>query len=108
MLTDPTRQLWKVLHDGTKVYIVDGKEVKRDYDVDFVEGGHWLVYSYIPRGEIWIDKSVLPDERPYVLAHEMHEVNLMKKGIGYEAAHGQASAYEKNLRQRGALVGDTL
>ena len=42
-LTDPTRQLWKVLHDGTKVYIVDGKEVKRDYDVDFVEGGQWLV-----------------------------------------------------------------
>lgn len=81
------------------VYLVDGKAVKPAYDMDFVEGGHGYVYSYIPKNEIWIDDQVDTDERDYVVLHELYERQRMKSlKESYERAHPRANRFEKQFR----------
>ena len=95
-------KLWKKLEKTKiKVFIVDGEAVRNQYSVDFTEGGHWLVYNFIPKGEIWIDDDIEPNERKYILGHEIYEMRAMKNlKIPYEQAHKMASKYEKSLRQK--------
>ncbi len=86
--------------DGVTVWIVDGHKVRDHFKTDFVEGGHGYVYPWIPKDEVWIDKNVRPDERRFVLAHEMHERKDMKDtGMGYQKAHRRAAEYEFKLRR---------
>ena len=47
--------------------------------IDFTEGGHDKVFDFIPKKEIWIDDDLNPEERLFILVHELHERNLMKK-----------------------------
>jgi len=69
------------------VWIVDGAVVRTAYFPDFTEGGHDLVFKFIPDGEVWIDNDLLPKERPYVLLHEVVERQKMAEGMGYVKAH---------------------
>ena len=86
--------------DGITVWIVDGHKVRDHFKTDFVEGGHGYVYPWIPKDEVWIDADVRPDERRFVLAHEMHEREDMKDtGMGYQKAHRRAAEYEFKLRR---------
>jgi hypothetical protein len=87
-------------HDGCVVWLVDGRRVRDLYDPDFIEGGHDLVYRYVGPDEIWIDRDVPVDERPFVVAHEAVERRLMGQGMAYGPAHEQASQHEWRLRQR--------
>jgi hypothetical protein len=82
------------------VYIVDSKLVRDTIDQDFVQGGHDLVYDYIPVNEIWLDCDLSEEEMPYVFAHEYLERTLMEtdKDLTYKAAHNQASEFELSLR----------
>jgi hypothetical protein len=91
--------LWDELDAGVKVWVVDGRLVRSVFDIDFTEGGHDLVYDYVPPREIWIDNDLDERERPFVLFHELHERNLMAKGWGYEPAHAEASGREFHLRR---------
>ena len=38
--------------DGLMIWLVEGGYVRRHLDLDFTEGGHDLVYNYIPTGEV--------------------------------------------------------
>ncbi len=91
-------RLWKKLESGLKVYIVNGKKVRSDFDIEFTEGGHHEVYDYVPEGEVWIDDAVTPKERPFILLHETHELRLMEGGMKYDKAHTECSQLESYYR----------
>jgi hypothetical protein len=86
--------------DGDAVWIVDGREVRDRFDPNFTHGGHAWRYRFIPRREIWIDDAVAERELDFTLAHERHELMLMRDGMGYDDAHDLALALEKRLRKR--------
>lgn len=100
-----------------KVWIVNGKLVRDFFFIDFTEGGHDLIYPFVPKNEIWIDDDLSPQERKFVLLHELHERNLMSEDLGsgyaekrtwkefkniyntvYATAHRAASRLEKHYR----------
>ncbi len=63
-----------------KVWVANGELVRGLFCVDFTEGGHDKVYPFIPKNEIWLDDDLEPQERKFVLLHELHERNLMSEG----------------------------
>jgi len=91
-------KLWGETANKISVWIVDGKIVRSVYFVDFTEGGHDLVYSFVPDGQVWLDNDLKAIERPYVLLHELYERSLMKKGLTYSQAHWRASKLEWSSR----------
>jgi len=104
--SDPARvHLEQIGETGdAKIWLVNGRLVRSLFDIDFTEGGHDQVYKFVPKGEVWIDNDIEPDERPYILFHELHERNLMKKGSSYNEAHVDSSRLEYCLRyQPGGL-----
>jgi hypothetical protein len=74
----------KYSNDKIKVWIVNGEAVRGHFFLDFVEGGHGYIYPFIPKDEIWIDDDLDEKEIKFVLLHEIHERNLMKKGWCYD------------------------
>jgi len=84
--------------DDATIWLVDGRLVRDLFDIDFTEGGHDWVYKFVPKGEVWIDNDVEPEERSYILLHELHERNLMKKGLSYNDAHADSSQLEYHVR----------
>lgn len=94
------RQIAKV--GSIAVWLVDGKAIRDTLYTDFTEGGHGLVYGWIPKGEIWIDNDVQPGERGFVVIHELLEMRLMARGLPYAKAHALASKAEW-MRRRKAM-----
>ncbi len=84
--------------DGVEVWLVNGKAIRDDCHIDFTEGGHDLVYKWIPKNEIWISDEIGAKERPYILAHEYDERCQMAQGEDYEHSHNKASFFERHLR----------
>lgn len=81
------------------VWLVDGTLVRDTCYVEYAEGGHDLVYSFIPRNEIWIEEALSPSERESILLHELHERYLMAHdGKDYEHAHHGATIVEDYYR----------
>ena len=101
-------RLWKVLSNGVKVWFVKGRLVRSVYDVEFTEGGQEHVYEFIPRDEVWIDNDIHMDEQGYVVFHELHERNLMSKGMNYDDAHEEASRMERYYRAHPAELHEAL
>jgi hypothetical protein len=93
------KELIKTLDNGLKVWKVDGKLVRDILDTEWVSGGHNCVYFFVPKNEIWIDNKVDDADIPYVLLHELHEHNLMKKGMAYSKAHADSSKIELYARK---------
>ena len=85
---------------GVKVWLVDGARVRNELDIDFTEGGHGYVYTFIPQDEVWIDDDIDPDERKFIILHELHERNLMSLGLPYGKAHAEANQVEAVARQK--------
>lgn len=86
--------------DNIIVYIVDGELVRDLYKTDYVEGGHWYVYPWIPVGEIWIEEDLNKDEIPYIIHHEYEELKLMRdENMDYEKAHEIAAKKEFEMRK---------
>jgi hypothetical protein len=100
--------LWKKLESGLSVWIVNGRLVRSAFDIDFTEGGHDLVYEFVPSNEVWIDDDIEETERPYVLLHELHERNLMAKGMPYFKAHDDSSRLEYHCRRHSDELHDAL
>ena len=84
--------------ENIKVWIVDGRLVRDLFFIDFTEGGHGIVYPFIPKNEVWIDDDLNARERRFVLLHELYEKNLMLQGMNYENAHKKASEIESPCR----------
>lgn len=81
------------------IWLVDGRLVRSLFLPYFTEGGHHLKYAFIPEKEIWLDNDLVPEERSYVLLHEIYEHGLMKKqGLTYAQSHKKASRLEWQCR----------
>ena len=95
---DQMKKIHKILlkkySDKISVWIVNGRLVRDLFFIDFTEGGHDKVYPFIPENEVWLDDDVAIRERKFILLHELHERNLMSKGLVYEKAHRKASELE--------------
>lgn len=98
----------KYSEDRLKVWIVDGELVRGVYFVDFTQGGHDKVYKFIPEGEIWIDDDVSQKEMKFVLLHEIHERNLMERGMRYDPAHDSSLIIEHYARHHSKKVDELL
>lgn len=81
-----------------KVWIVNGEVVRDLFFIDFTEGGHDFVYSFIPKNEVWIDDDLNSEDIKFVILHEVYERRLMSKGMDYDSAHKRASHIEYSCR----------
>lgn len=93
---------------GVEVYLVNGRLVRTLFYLDFTEGGHHLVYPFVPRKEVWIDNDLAAGERNFILLHELYERRLMRKGRTYDEAHYHASRLEWRVRQNPELLSEKL
>ena len=82
-----------------KVWLVDGNLVRSFFLLDYCEGGHDLVYPFIPKNEIWIEEAISPQERKFIILHELHERYLMSQGKSYKNAHIGATEVEDHYRE---------
>jgi hypothetical protein len=89
------------------VWLVDGDDVKVRYRMDFFDGGHDLVYHWIPKRQIWIDGTDQSHEWPFNLYHEAHERRLMEGGASYDRAHADATRIEHELRLKAGQASRT-
>jgi len=95
--------------EGVFVWLVDGRAVRSVFDIDFAEGGHDLVYNYVPQNEIWIDDDVSAKERLYVILHELCERSWIGKGLNYSQAHYEkASPLEWEVRHNPEKLEESL
>lgn len=81
------------------VWLVDAELVRDWFKVDYMEGGHFYVYKWIPKDEIWIENGLINSEIPYILIHEYVERTLMKEEkMKYDDAHNIAAKVEWSKR----------
>lgn len=93
------RKLQVYLEGPVKVFVVDGKFIRENMTLEFLAGGHWYVYDFIPEDEIWLDDRMSKDEVIYTLIHELYERLVMKTNkLPYEEAHNLANVVEKYCR----------
>ncbi len=86
------------LDSNLKIWLANGEIIRALFFIDFTEGGHDKVYSFIPKNEVWIDDALSSKERKLVILHELHERNLMTKGWSYNQAHYNSSHLEFDTR----------
>lgn len=94
LIKEVHKKLLKGYSTYVSVWIVNGELVRDLYFIDFTEGGHDKVYSFIPNHEVWLDDQINRKERELVLLHELAERALMSKGWEYDKAHREASKTE--------------
>ncbi len=88
----------------TGVFLVDGSFVRRRLDPNFCFGGHYLVYDYVPAGQVWLDDAAEDAELKYIAVHELFELFLMQAGKDYTNAHDFANAAEKEARRADGIA----
>jgi hypothetical protein len=98
LLQKVRKKLLKTFSGKVNVWLVNGELVRDIFMPDFGGGGHDLVYHYIPFNEIWIDDDIASRERKFIILHEIHERNLMARGMKYPAAHQSATELEDFFR----------
>jgi len=91
-----------------KIWVADGRLVRDVFFIDYTEGGHDMVYKFIPAREVWLDDDLEPGERKFVLLHEVHERFLMTRGETYFQAHRSASHIEYHCRHHPEELDRTL
>lgn len=89
---------------GLDVRYMDGCAVRKHLDPYFLLGGHALVYSYIPSGQVWIDVHQDTQEQKFTLLHEIKEYDLMRRGVSYDDAHDFALAEERAARRKSGVA----
>lgn len=102
-MVDPRKfrvRLLKVLDNGVKVWLVNGRWVRSVLNIDFTQGGHEYVYSWIPENDVWIDNDIDWTERGFVILHELNERMKMENGMNYSDAHADSSALELSCRKQ--------
>lgn len=97
-----------------KAWLVNGFLVRSLFFLDFTSGGHDKVYSFVPKGEVWIDDAISPKERELVLLHELYERYLMSKDKtsnkikSYSKAHKKAIKIENFFRKNPKYLKERL
>ena len=97
-------KLLKKYSKKLKVWVVDGRLVRDCFFIEFTEGGHGYIYKFIPKDEVWVERDLRESEWGFVILHELHERNLMRKGMGYTRAHCSASMIEHHCRKNPKLL----
>lgn len=92
------KQRIKEYEGKVEIWIVDGNLVRSFLFIDYCEGGHDLVYNFVPKNEIWIEEALSPQERKFIILHELHERHLMSQGKNYKNAHTGATEIEDRYR----------
>ncbi len=95
-------------YDNILAWVINGEAVRDLYFIDYTEGGHHFVYPWVPLKEVWLDDDLGPEERNFVLLHELHERFLMAKGLDYSKAHASSSAIEYRCRHNPKLLDSYL
>lgn len=87
--------------DETLQYMfVDGAYIRDHVFVDYVEGGHFYRYGWIPEDQIWMEDEMSLIDRVCTGVHETHERYRMKYlGWNYERAHASACVIERKMRK---------
>jgi len=98
LIDDIHKTLLRKYSKNVNVWIVRGELVRGLLFIDFTEGGHDKVYPFVPEKEIWLDDELGPQERKFVLLHELHERYLMSQGWIYKKAHKDSSESEYYCR----------
>jgi len=80
------------------VWAVQGDQVRKQHDPNFIMGGHGYVYDYVPKDEVWIEDALPPRDKTFTLLHELYEIGLMREGRPYNSAHEETTYIEKKLR----------
>jgi hypothetical protein len=80
------------------VWLVDGPNVRRLLDTDFIMGSHFAHSRFIPEGEVWVEKAMGPRDLYPLLVHELVELYRMVDGWSYERGHDLATKIEKTIR----------
>lgn len=93
---------------GIKVWLVNGETVRDLFYIDFAGGGHDKVYHFIPDNEVWLDDDIAEKERKFILIHELHERELMAKGMDYPHAHMKATEVEDFFRHHPEGIDDAI
>jgi hypothetical protein len=106
MRAGPRRKLLE-REPGLDVWRVDGHFIRDRIDVDFTNGTHDLVSSFVPKGEIWIDREAPggdADEWRLWLLYQRAHRRKMLAGASYLEALASAERIERRARRR--LAGD--
>jgi HK97 family phage portal protein len=84
--------------DNINIEIVNRDAIMVQWNMDFIEGGHDLIYTFIPMNTVWIDGTAPEHEYKFNLLHELIERHLMAGGKGYDEAHEIANIFEREKR----------
>lgn len=86
---------------GFKVWIVDGKYIRDNIEVDFSNFGYNPWFKFIPKDELWIDKERVPGEEKYYILSMLTIIKLVENGMSHDEAVRQADEIEKAERMKG-------
>ncbi len=88
------------LPEGVTLHEVDGTYLRDNVNVDFTSGTNGYAHpNYVPKNEVWIDKSLPEADKTATIKHELRERELMKDGKTYNEAHEIAAKEEAEFRQ---------
>ncbi len=80
------------------VWIVDGKYIRDNIDIEFTNYGQHYRFKFIPKNEFWIDKMRTKGEEKFYIIHLLNENKSMSKGMSYPKAIDKADEIEKKER----------
>ena len=81
------------------VWLVDGALIRKDMNENFVKFADSNQFGFVPKNEFWIEEALFPEERKFIILHELHERCLMDQGKNYKNAHIGATEVEDYYRE---------
>lgn len=99
------REVVGTLNLGDRVVTVvrvRGEEVREKCYPDFVMGGNWAIYDFIPENEIWIEDMKYSADEVQTFVHELTEsLQMLYNHETYDSAHTFALDAEALVRRLG-------
>lgn len=80
------------------MWTVDGEAIRNRIYQDFVAGGNEARYPWVPKGELWLERTMTPSDALGVLVHEYVETKAMLRGASYSEGHDRANVVERAVR----------
>ncbi len=90
-----------------RIYLVNGTAVRKDH-IMYVMGGHWRVYEWMPKNEVWIAEELNTLDRKYTLLHELRELWKMIQGMDYSTAHNHYANVIEGMARNGGDIDEML
>ena len=87
-----------------KIWVVDGIYVRCYIDEEFTNFAQHNQFSFIPKGELWIDRATKSDEQQFYIDNMLVMHRLTAKGVSYDKALAAAELEERRERHRAGDV----